>query len=88
MRQRGQAKIMSKPDKKPKRRPYVDDGHTVYDMSGLTGDNKKRPTQPLGLSGKEKFAAIRAAFEAYFPMLLLVLGSFLFVMLLIALWLS
>ena len=81
---------MNKPEKKPKpkKKPYVDDGHTVYDMSGLTGENNKRPTQHIGLSGKEKIAAIAAAFECYLPALLIVLGSFVLVMLLIALWLS
>ena len=79
---------MNKPDKKPKKQPYVDDGHTVYDMSGLTGKDKSKPTQHVGLSKKEKIAAIAAAFECYLPMLLIVLGSFGLVMLLIMLWLS
>lgn len=74
-------------DKKPKKQPYVDDGHTVYDMSGLTGKDKSRPTQHVGLSKKEKIAAIIAAFECYLPLLLIVLGSFMLVMLLINLWL-
>lgn len=77
---------MSKPEKK-KKQPYVDDGHTVYDMSMLTGKDKKRPSQHVGLSRKEKIAAIFAAFECYFPLLLIVMGSFLLVMLLIKLWL-
>ncbi len=79
---------MNKPEKKRKKQPYIDDGHTVYDMSGLTGEDKNRPTQFVGLSNKEKIAAIAAAFECYLPMLLIVLGSFGLVMLLIMLWLS
>ena len=78
---------MNKPEKKRKKQPYIDDGHTVYDMSMLTGKDKKRPSQHVGLSRKEKIAAIFAAFECYFPMLLVVLGSFLVVMLLMKLWL-
>ena len=54
----------------------------------LTGEDKNRPTQFVGLSNKEKIAAIAAAFECYLPMLLIVLGSFGLVMLLIMLWLS
>lgn len=78
---------MNKPDKKRKKQPYIDDGHTVYDMSALTGEDKNRKTQQIGLSSKEKIAAILAAFECYLPMLLMVIGSFLLVMLLISLWL-
>ena len=78
---------MSNPNKKQKKQ-YIDDGHTIYDMSALTGEDKSNSTQQVGLSNKEKIAAILAAFQCYLPMLLIVLGSFFFVMLLIALWLS
>lgn len=78
---------MSDTNKKQKKE-YVDDGHTIYDMSALTGKDKSDPAHQVGLSGKEKIAAILAAFQCYIPMLLIVLGSFFFVMLLIALWLS
>ena len=78
---------MKKPNKKPKRQPYIDDGHTIYDMSGLTGGRKSAPSQPQGLNRKEKRAAIAAAFACYLPLLLTVLGSFALVMLLIKLWL-
>lgn len=73
--------------KKQRKQPYVDDGHTIYDMSGLTGQDKTHATQPVGLSKKEKRAAISAAFACYLPLLLIVLGSFMLVMLLIKLWL-
>ena len=56
-------------------------------MSAFTGKDKNNSTQHVGLSKKEKIAAIIAAFECYFPLLLLVLGSFALVMLLIKLWL-
>ena len=78
---------MSKPDKKRKRKPYIDDGHTIYDMSGLTDKKQSSTTDNVGLTGKEKIAAIIAAFECYLPLLLLVIGSFVLVMLLMALWL-
>ena len=78
---------MNNPEKKQKKQ-YIDDGHTIYDMSALTGKDKTDSTKQVGLSNKEKIAAILAAIQCYFPMLLIVLGSFLFVMLLIALWLS
>ena len=78
---------MSNPNKKQKKQ-YIDDGHTIYDMSALTGKDKNNSTQQVGLSNQEKIAAILAAFQCYLPMLLIVLGSFFFVMLLIALWLS
>ena len=80
--------MMNKSDKKRKKQPYIDDGHTIYDMSALTGEDKVDPTKHVGLSNKEKIAAILAAFECYLPMLLIVLGSFVFVMLLITLWLN
>ena len=81
-------KPMKKPPKKRKRQPYIDDGHTVYDMSAFYDHDKKSPTQHVGLSRKEKFAAILAAFQCYFPLLLIALGSFALVMFLIKLWLG
>ena len=80
-------KPLNKPEKKRKKQPYIDDGHTVYDMSALNKD-KIDPTKHVGLSNKEKIAAILAAFECYLPLLLLVIGSFALVMLLINLWLN
>ena len=78
---------MKKQPKKLKRQPYIDDGHTIYDMSGLTGRDKASKTQSVGLSKKEKRAAIMAAFACYLPLLIIVLGSFVLVMLLMKLWL-
>ena len=77
-----------KEKKKKKRTPYIDDGHTVYDMSGLRPSNESSVGKSdVGLSKKEKWAAIRAAFALYFPILLLVFGCFLVAMLIIRLWL-
>lgn len=73
--------------KKPKKKAYIDDGHTIYDMSAFTGKDKESRTEHVGLSTKEKIAAILAAFECYLPLLFIVLGSFVLVMLLIKLWL-
>ncbi len=72
--------------KKPKQE-YVDDGHTVYSMEGLTGkqpDEKDRPQ----LTPKERRALIRAAFARYLPPLLIVVGSFTLVAVLLYLWLK
>ncbi len=65
---------------------YIDDGHTVYDMSGLDRD-KPKGKDGVSLSKKEKRAAIAAAFERFFPIFLGVLMCFTVTMLLIMLWL-
>ncbi len=74
---------------KKKRQPYVDDGHTVYDMSGVRrpweGTGKENP---VGLTRREKWAAIRAAFGRYLPVLLIVLGCFALTLGLMYLWLT
>lgn len=77
-----------KEKKKKNRTPYIDDGHTVYDMSGLGPSNESSDNKSdVGLSKKEKWAAIRAAFALYLPILLLVFGCFFVAMLIIRLWL-
>lgn len=74
--------------KKKKRLPYVDDGHTVYDMSGLSkARGESDPESQVGLTRGEKRAAIRAAFAKYLPVLLTVLVCFFLTMLLIRCWL-
>jgi len=78
---------MKKENKKP-RKPYVDDGHTIYDMSGLSGKrDEPRRERDVFLTGKEKRAAIGAAFSTYLPVLLIVLACFGLAMLLIRFWL-
>lgn len=83
---------MSDPKKKKKRVPYVDDGHTIYDMSGVgrPGEMKRDARQekdPVGLTRKEKNAAIRAALGRYLPVLGIVLLAFGITFFLIKLWL-
>lgn len=79
---------MKKKDKTQKK-PYVDDGHTIYDMSGLQHTGR-RPVKNgnVPLSPKEKRAAIFAAYSVYIPVLLLTLLGFGLAMLLIWFWLS
>lgn len=78
---------MKNKDKKKNKRAFVDDGRTVYDMSGLNPDGKKEK-EPIGLSGKERRAAIRAAFLVYGRVFLLVLAAFTATGLLLWLWLK
>lgn len=77
---------MKEKDKKKNKKAFVDDGRTVYDMSGLNPDGKKKK-EPIGLTHKERGAAIRAAFVVYGRVFLLVLASFVFTGLLLWLWL-
>ncbi len=73
--------------KKKKKAKYVDDGHTVYSMEGLTGKQPDPQDRPQ-MTGKERWALIRAAFSHYLPSFLIVLGSFIVVAVLIYLWLK
>ena len=76
-----------KPPKK-KKPVYIDDGHTVYDMSGLHPDGGKADDKDdAGLNRREKHAAIRAAFAVYLPRMLMLILCFLAAMGLIYLWL-
>lgn len=74
--------------KKKKVKYYADDGHTVYNMDGVGGarhtDDKKRD---VGLSKKERRAAIRAAFETYLPVFVMALAAFTIVAVLLFFWL-
>lgn len=74
--------------KKDKKRKYVDDGHTVYNMDGVDemryGSN---PKENVGLTRKERWAAIRAALAVFLPKFLLVLGCFAIVAILMYFWL-
>lgn len=77
-----------KKSKKKTKKPFVDDGHTVYDMSGLRGPGEQSEKENgVGLNRREKRAAIRAAFAHYLPILLLVILAFFGAMMLIRLWL-
>lgn len=72
--------------KKKKKVIYVDDGHTVYDMSNVVRKTDKKDGD-AELSKRERRAAIFAALGYYLPRLLLVIGCFCAVGLLIYLWL-
>ncbi len=83
-----QTETEKKPAKVKKKKPkFVDDGHTVYSMEGLTGGKRDDKDVP-SLTGKEKRALIRAALARYLPMLLLVIGCFSVAALLVYLWLN
>ena len=84
-------KNKSKKEKKKAKVVYVDDGRTIYDMSGVTRpgqvvfpekkekngeDSKKNKEQRVGLSRKERWAVIKAAYAVYLPVLLGVLLCF------------
>lgn len=74
--------------KTPRKKPYIDDGHTVYDMSGFSHGQKRTSNENhVGLTRKEKWAAISAAFACYLPPFLITLGGFFLVMWLLRLWL-
>ena len=71
---------------------FVDDGRTVYDMSGLndmhsTGPRRKKQ-ENVNLTRKEKRALLRAAFAHYAPIFFGVIVCFTLAALLIYLWLK
>lgn len=75
--------------KKKTKEKYIDDGHTVFDMSGLSGSKTgNEKDDSIGLNKKEKLAAIKAAFATFFPVLLLTLACFTVAMLIIYFWLK
>ena len=85
-------KDKTKKEKKKVKVVYVDDGRTIYDMSGVTRpgqvvfpqkkekneqDSKKnKKEQRVGLTRKERWAVIKAAYAVYLPVLLGVLLCF------------
>lgn len=72
--------------RKKKKIKYVDDGHTVYSMENV--GNRPPKGEKLGLTRKERRAAIRAAFACYLPVFLGVLLCFTVAALLIFFWLK
>lgn len=69
---------------------YADDGHTVYDMNGVESPFdvfRKKKDDGAGLSRKEKRAAIKAALQVYFPIVLGAIVCFVLVGILLYLWL-
>ncbi len=84
-------KVKSDKKKKPqkkKKAKFVDDGRTIYSMEGLSKHPSPKDKESVGLSKKEKRAAIKAAFKQYLPMFLGVLACFSIAILLVYLWLS
>ena len=75
---------------KKKKQPYVDDGHTVYSMDGVDGPiwKRKKSQNNAALSGKERRAAIKAAFQTFAPIFFGVLACFSATALLLFFWLK
>ncbi len=77
--------------KEKKKRKYVDDGHTIYnmDVDGFKWhDKKKKNKDHLDLNKKERFAMLKAAFAVYLPKLLIILLGFTLAIILLYFWLS
>ena len=74
--------------KKKKKPKFVDDGHTVYSMEGLDPAPRVKESDKVGLTRKERRAAIRAALAVYMPRVLLIVACFAAAALLIYFWLS
>lgn len=80
---------MCKRSGKKQKSVYVDDGHTVYDMSNVqshTGAKSKDDSVPV--TKKEKRAIILAAYARYLPAAGIIACCFLAAALLLKLWLS
>lgn len=81
---------------KKKKTAYHDDGHTVYNMDNVVRQNpfgpddvgSDRKKEKIGLSRKERFVAIIAAFQVYLPVLIGVLICFGLTALLLVFWLK
>ncbi|MBE6131140.1 MAG: hypothetical protein E7183_05405 [Erysipelotrichaceae bacterium] len=78
-----------KRNKNNKTNEYIDDGHTIYDMNvDASWNNRKDKTPSVMVSKEERRMLVKAAFLAYIPKLLLVIGCFLLALVLIYLWLK
>ena len=78
-----------KRNKNNKTNKYIDDGHTIYDMNvDASWNNRKDKTPSVMVSKEERRMLVKAAFLAYIPKLLLVIGCFLLALVLIYLWLK
>lgn len=69
-KQKRKVKLLKKNKKK-----YIDDGHTIYNMDGLSKHPKVK-SNDVNVTRKERFAMIRAAFRVYLPRLFLIILSF------------
>lgn len=88
---------MKEKKKKPKV-VYVDDGRTIYDMSGVvrpgqvifpenedrTNKKDKKKNNPVAVSKAEKRAMIKAAYAVYLPILLIAILGFTLALLIIS----
>ncbi len=72
---------------KKKKVKYIDDGHTIYNMDGV-GRPKVDTKNNVGLTKKERRAAIKAALELYLPRILVAITCFGVAAVLLYLWLS
>lgn len=71
-----------------KKTPYVDDGHTIYNMDGVDELYRgRRKTKGTELTKKERKAAIKAAFAVYLPVVLGAIACFSAVAVLLYFWL-
>lgn len=72
-----------------KKTPYVDDGHTIYNMDGVDEIHRRhRKKSNVNLSKKERRAAIKAALAVYLPRFFGVLVCFAAVAVLLYFWLN
>ena len=75
-------------DKKTKKKTeYIDDGHTVYDMSNVPSRTRVKK-QTVSVTKGERRAMIKAAFAYYLPILLGAASCFFAAALLVMLWLN
>ena len=75
---------------KDNKQKYVDDGHTVYNMDNVRSPFdvlRKKDDGGVGLSRKEKRAAIRAALLTYLPRVLGMIACFALAAVLLYFWL-
>lgn len=76
---------------KKRKEKYEDDGHTIYDMNVdayWRKDRKTKVESKVNVTKEERKLLIKAAFIAYIPKLLLVIGCFAITMLLLYFWLK
>lgn len=75
-------------DKKTKKKTeYIDDGHTVYDMSNVPSGTRVKK-QTVSVTKGERRAMIKAAFAYYLPIFLGAAACFFAAALLVRLWLN
>lgn len=74
---------------KSKKPTYVDDGHTIYDMSNVpSASGKKRKDDGVEVTKKERRAMLKAAYAKYLPVLAGIVCCFLAAAALLWLWLN